>query len=116
MFIGKGVLKLSSKFTEEHPCRSAFSIKFLCNFIEITFWHGCSPVNLLHIFTTSFPKNISGGLLLYVIEQLVKDKLHVSAAKNMLFFWQNGNMKISNLGGNLLSMSLSLKCKLSKCY
>ena len=96
MFIGKGVLKLSSKFTEEPPCRSAFSIKFLCNFIEITFWHGCSPVNLLHIFTASFPKNISGGLLPYVIEQLVKDKLHVSAAKNMLFFlakWEHEDFK-----------------------
>ena len=25
---------------------------------------GCSPVNLLHIFRTTFPKNTSGGLLL----------------------------------------------------
>ena len=34
------------------------------NFIEIVLWHGCSPVNLLHIFRTPFPKNTSGGLLL----------------------------------------------------
>ena len=33
--------------------------------IEITLWHACSPVNLLHIFRTPFPKNNSGGLLLY---------------------------------------------------
>ena len=26
------------------------------NFIEITRWHGCSPVNLLPICRTSFPK------------------------------------------------------------
>ena len=26
--------------------------------------HGCSPVNLLHIFRTPFPENTSGGLLL----------------------------------------------------
>ena len=26
------------------------------NFIEITLRHGCSPVNLPHIFRTSFPK------------------------------------------------------------
>ena len=26
--------------------------KVLCNFIEITLWHGCAPVNLLHIFRT----------------------------------------------------------------
>ena len=34
------------------------------NFIEIVLWHGCSPVNLLHIFRTPFSKNTSGGLLL----------------------------------------------------
>ena len=28
--------------------------------------HGCSPVNLLHIFRTLFPKNTSGGLLLVI--------------------------------------------------
>ena len=35
------------------------------NFIEIALWHGCSPVNLLHIFRTPFPRNTSGWLLLY---------------------------------------------------
>ena len=34
------------------------------NFIEISLRHGCSPVNLLHIFRTPFPKNTSGRLLL----------------------------------------------------
>ena len=33
-------------------------------FIEITLWHGCSPVNLLHIFRKTFYKNSSGWLLL----------------------------------------------------
>ena len=27
--------------------------------------HGCSPVNLLHIFSTPFSKNTSGRLLLF---------------------------------------------------
>ena len=31
----------------------------LCNFIEISLHHGCSPVNLLHIFRTPFPKTTS---------------------------------------------------------
>ena len=35
------------------------------NFIEITLRHGCTPVNLLHFFKTPFPKNTSGGLLLW---------------------------------------------------
>ena len=39
------------------------SIKFQSNFIETTLGHECSPVNLLHIFSTPFPKNNSGRLL-----------------------------------------------------
>ena len=58
MFLRKGLLKIYSKFTGEHPCRSVISI------IEITFRHGCSPVNLLHIFRTPFPRITSGWLLL----------------------------------------------------
>ena len=57
VFLRKGVLKMYSKFTGEHPCRSAISIKLFCNFIEIALRHGCSPVHLLHIFKTPFPKN-----------------------------------------------------------
>ena len=34
-------------------------------FIEITLWHGCSPVNFLHIFRTPFLKNTSRWLLLF---------------------------------------------------
>ena len=60
VFLGKGVLKICSKFTGEHPCRSAIS----CTFIEIAFWHGCSPVNLLHISRTPYSKNTSGWLVL----------------------------------------------------
>ena len=52
VFLGKGVLKICRKFTGEHPCRSVTSIKLFCNFIKITLWHGCSPVNLLHTFRT----------------------------------------------------------------
>ena len=40
------------------------------NFIEITLRHGCSPVNLQHIFRTTFPKNTAGRLLLKVALQL----------------------------------------------
>ena len=47
----------------EHPCQSVISIKLQSNFIEITLRHGCSPVNVLHIFRTPFSKNTSGWLL-----------------------------------------------------
>ena len=64
VFLRKGVLKICNKFTGQHPCRSVISIKLLCDFIEIAFRHGCSPVNLLHIFRIPFPGNTSTWLLL----------------------------------------------------
>ena len=58
VFLGKGVLKICGKFTGKNPCQSMTSIKSLGDFIKITYWHGFSPVNLLHIFKTPFPRNI----------------------------------------------------------
>ena len=43
VFLGKGALKVCSKFTEEQQCRSVSPT------IEIAVQQGCSPVNLLHI-------------------------------------------------------------------
>ena len=60
----KSILKICIKFIGEHPCRSVISVKLQNNFIEITLRHGCSPVNLLHIFKTHCLKNTPGGLLL----------------------------------------------------
>ena len=89
VYLRKGVLKICSKFTGEHPCRGVISIKLLCTkaptvqcginpfssclardimtdveIIEIALRHGCSPVILLHIFRTPFFKNTYGRLLL----------------------------------------------------
>ena len=57
VFLGKGVPKICSKFTGEHPCRGV-----IYNFIEISLQHGYSPVNLLHIFRAPFSNNTSGWL------------------------------------------------------
>ena len=64
VFLRKGILKIRSKFTGEHSCRSAISIKLQNNFIEIALRHGYFSVNLLYIFRIYFPKNTYGGLLL----------------------------------------------------
>ena len=64
-----GVLKTCSKFTGEHPCQNAISIKLQSNFTEIKLRHGFSPVNFLHIFRASFLKNTSERLLLNVAAQ-----------------------------------------------
>ena len=42
------------------------------NFIEITLRHGCPPVNLLHIFTTSSRQNTSGELVLLCLQVFYK--------------------------------------------
>ena len=76
VFLEKGVLRICSKFTGEHPCRSAISIKLQSNFIEITLQHGCSPVNSLHIFRTPFTKNTSGRLLLVRVKYIFDCKAH----------------------------------------
>ena len=61
VYLGKSVLKTCIKFTGEHSCQSAISIKLLCNFIEIALRHGCSPVNLLHIFRYLLLRTLSEG-------------------------------------------------------
>ena len=65
VFLGKDDLNICSKFTGEHPCRRAISIKLQSNVIEIALQDGYSA-NLLHIFRTLFLKNTSRWLLLDV--------------------------------------------------
>ena len=45
LFLGKGVVKICSKCTGEHPCRTVISKMLQSNFIV-------NPVNLLQIFGT----------------------------------------------------------------
>ena len=61
------------------------SIKLLCNFIEIALRHGCSPVNLRHIFRTPLPKNTSGWLLLRFISQALRSALISSECAKVHF-------------------------------
>ena len=93
MFLGKGVLKICSKFTREHSCWTMITIKLqsnvieitlrlgcsalLCDFIEITLGHEYSPGNLLYIFKTPFPKNTSGGLLLFKTVSNIHDGAYI---------------------------------------
>ena len=109
VFLRKGVLKKCSKFTGEHPCRSAISIKLLSNFIEITLQHGCSPVNLLNIFKTSFLKNTYGGLLLpnfYIVEYT--SEIHEQSRQGQSWFG-HGRIQESciHLGWCALQLSLA---------
>ena len=61
VFLEKSVLKIRSKYAGANSCRGVISINLLYNFNEIALPHGCSPVNLLHIFRTPFPKTPLDG-------------------------------------------------------
>ena len=59
-----------------------------CNFnkvasqVEIAIWHGCSPINLIHIFRTSFSKNTFEGLFSEFIRR------NIMVFKNLVFLWR----------------------------
>ena len=74
VFLERRILKICPKITEEYPCQSAILttlqsilIRFQSTLIEITLRHGCSPLHLLHILRTPFPKTT---FLCLLMEQL----------------------------------------------
>ena len=105
VFLEKGVPKIYIKFTGEHPCQSVISIKLQSRFIEITLPHECSPLNLLHIFRTPFPRNTSEWLLLTI--SIVMQKKIINNEKNPreILIWQQilelKNIKLYNFKLNL---------------
>ena len=52
--------------------------KYDLNKVAITLWHGCSPVNLLNIFSTPFLKNTSGEPLLLIHSVKIKQSIWLS--------------------------------------
>ena len=100
VFLKKGHLEMSSKFTGDHPCRSVIS----CNFIEIVLRHECSSVNLLHIFRTPFPWNTSWWLLLENTDVLFFNE----EFKNCSSIWMLHSHKNNNIIRNLHERCLRL--------
>ena len=106
VFFRKGVLKVCIKFTGEHSCRSEISIKLQSNFIEIILPHECSPVNLLHVFRTPFPRNNSGGavslLTLSVYKIFIKalykrlSRSNLKLFQKYLLFWLLNSCGVSS--------------------
>ena len=64
--------KVFSKYAANLQENTHIEVRFQSNFIEMALRHWCSPVNLLHIFRTPFPKNTSGWLPLYVTSKLFR--------------------------------------------
>ena len=76
-----------------------------CGFNKVArqlYWNhtsaGCSPVNLLHIFKTLFPKNTSGGLLLWIAYLNTFKGTLVQSWKfiNISVTYENNMLKISH--------------------
>ena len=61
VFSKKDAVQVQSKPTGEQPRRSAISAEPLCNFIEITPTHGCTPENPQYIRTTPLPRKTPLG-------------------------------------------------------
>ena len=70
-FVGAFRIRCSENMQDLYRCTSipkgsVISIKLQSNFREIKFWHGCSPVLLLHIFTAPPSNYTSLGLFLFL--------------------------------------------------
>ena len=110
----KDVLKISCKFTGEHPCQSVISVKFLFNFIEVTLWYGCFPVNLLHIFRTPFYSSTSGGLILSLFNEFSSLDLATLSKKRLqqdAFLGIAQNVQIIFLTKHLDSANIPLQIR-----
>ena len=67
--------------------------KLLCNFIEITLWHGCSPVNLLHILTHLFLRIPREGCFFMFLNKISRCKsivkYELKTPASFFFFFLN---------------------------
>ena len=88
VFLGKGVVKIYSKFTGEYPYQSLISIKLQSKVItlEITLRHGCSPVNLQHIFRTPFPRNTHLGDCFWLLLEM-NIKFYAIPTELWWYYW-----------------------------
>ena len=102
MFLGKGVLKICTKFVGKNPCWSVISMKLQSIFIKTTLRYGFSPVNLLHIFRTPFRKNTSWWMLL---EQFHKNLLTVHMFLSIFQYNRNSHQRCSVRKSVLLEIS-----------
>ena len=94
------------------PWQSVISIKLQSNFIEIKFWHGCSPINLLHIFRKLFSQNTSMRLLLRYrpICNFVKKRL-----QHRCFLMNFAKKKYFSRKSSIVDVRLGSKYTLPSC-
>ena len=74
--------------------------------------HGCSPVNLLHIFRTPFPRNTSGWLLLILYYFQADDRHNRKAWAPLLRFYHYSS--VLNCKGGQISRGVGVPEKYLK--
>ena len=84
--------KYAANLQENTDVKCDFN-KVFCNFTEIPLRYGYSPVNLLHIFRTSFYKNTYGRLLLLLSETVTIGKNFLNLSVTHSFNKQPVNKK-----------------------
>ena len=97
VFLGKGVLKI---FVLKICVLKIYVLK--SNFIEITLQHGCSSVNLLHVFRTPFLKNTSGQLILVLL-------LVFTVIPKYKTSRDNNSRPIKNMNAKILAFIIQVK-------
>ena len=85
-------------------------INLLFNYTEITVWHGCSPVNLLHIFRKTFYKKTSGRLLLNF--RVKTHSLYFINSRSEVFYKKNVLKSFTKFTGKRQSLQLYEKTDL----
>ena len=78
----KSIPKICSQFTGEHTRGSVISINLLCT---VTPCHGCSFLNLLHIFRSHFIRTAKDGFLTHENETGLGNTENVTLHKNIIF-------------------------------
>ena len=91
VFFGKGVLKIYSLFSGEHPRQSVISVKLGSNFTEITVQQRYTPVNFLYIVRTplyrsSRPKLFLGKSVLKIDSKFTGE--HPCQSTRIFFFYK----------------------------
>ena len=80
-----------------------------CDFNKVALQHGCSPVNLLHIFGTPFPRNTSGWLLLDIPDDDVRVTLSPTEPTLSHNFITLQHLPLKQSTSNFLS--ITFKCQ-----
>ena len=94
VLLGKGALKIWSKFTGEHPCRSVISIKLLCTTFRKYLW------KFLQKQLTIFSRYLFTLLFKAPSEMVDRVFSNSTLAQKMKFSTKNFFNNVTKSGGN----------------